>query len=159
MLLQVPLRQQTLAKLAVVIKSPEGHALERFIIEPKLLISTAPNRDAPADTSDILDLEAHLRAALLKLQYLDSSLPTAVPLGSSFEILAYNAGRSGLAVDAWISEDLPLTESGLEFGESGGVILPLKTVRIEHAVQFQLYIERPSSSTGGMTQSLNEKAQ
>lgn len=149
-MLQVPLRQNTLAKLALVIKSPEGQALERFIIEPKLL-ATNPAVNNTERSPDILELEAHLRAVLLKLQYIDSALSDRLPRCSSFEILAYTTGRAGMAVDAWLPEQPPLDKSGLELGESGEIV-PLKSVRIDHAVQLQLYIERQPGSRDSGTQ-------
>jgi hypothetical protein len=168
--LQTPLRQNTLAKVALVISGPgnEGQALERFIIEPKLLLfpptSTAAAAAGQPGTSalqtsssnlDILEFEAQLRAILLKLQYIDAVLPPKPPIGSTFQIVVYTAGRGGMAVDAWIEEQGKggslLSEQGLEMKESengsgisGAEIVPIKSCKIEGALQLQIYLERPS---------------
>lgn len=68
----------------------------------------------------------------------------------------YTAGRGGMAVDAWIEEQQGkegslLSEQGLEMkgsehgsGNSGAEIVPIKSCKIEGALQLQLYVERPS---------------
>ena len=129
----------------VAIKSPAGEALERFIIEPKLLHRYRPNSTHATVNLDILELEAHLRATLLKLQYSDFALPPQPPLGSSFEILIYSAGRSGISVQDWIQDQAPLEMRGEGEGGGGGTaeIVPIKSCRMEGAFQLQLYVERP----------------
>ena len=53
-----------------------------------------------------------------------------------------------MAVDAWIEEQAPLAQHGLEMKErtddaGGGEIVPIKSCKIEGALQLQVYIERP----------------
>jgi hypothetical protein len=114
--------------------------------------AAAAGRQSAASNLDILEFEAQLRAILLKLEYIDAVLPPKPPTGSTFQIIAYTAGRSGMAVDAWVEEQQGalLSDQGLEMKKSdtnsdtGAEIVPIKSCRIEGALQLQLYVERPS---------------
>ncbi|KAK9808407.1 hypothetical protein WJX73_001281 [Symbiochloris irregularis] len=73
---------RTVEKVAVSVNSPEGRCLERHIVQLRV-----PTNLATTANIDWGELEAGLRASLLKLQNLNSSLPV-LPEGCTFEILA-----------------------------------------------------------------------
>ena len=143
------MRQGTLDKVVLVVKSPVGAALERLVMEPRLLSQGANGGPdgGRGGSGDVLELEAHLRAALLKLQYAGAALGTLPPPDATWELVPYVAGREGMAPEDWIEEQPPLEAAGLEMPSSGGggaEIIPLRSCRVEGAVALQLYVERPA---------------
>ncbi len=142
------MKQGTLDKVALVVKSPAGVALERLVVEPRLL-SRGTAASGPGGggggSGDVLELEAHLRAALLKLQYAGAALGTLPPPDSTWELVPYVAGRQGLAPEDWIEEQPPLEATGLEMpGNDRAEIVPLRSCRVEGALALQVYVERPA---------------
>jgi len=124
--------------VAVTVLSPSREPLERHIVEPTLLKQRPPGPDQPAP--NILDLEAQLRAALLKVQYSDALL-RQLPSNCSFEVIAYVAGRTSMSTNGWIEEEAPGESGRLEL--SGGEVFPLKSAKIDGALQLQCYVEMP----------------
>ena len=148
---QAAVTQGTLAKVAVVVLSPSRQALERFIVEATLSahVPLPPPGAATAATlpppPDILEVEAQLRAALLKLQYSSALFPRPPP-GSSFEIVAYVAGRGSVPAEAWTEEAL-LSSGGLEL--EAGAVVPVQSIELEGAFRLQCYAEVPAARPGG----------
>jgi len=93
----------------------------------------------PQTPPDIIEeIESQLRGALLRLQYTAASL-NKLPPESSFQVVAYVAGRKELPVEQWLEEQQPLTAAGIEL--LIGELIPLKSCKIESAFQLQCYVE------------------
>jgi hypothetical protein len=86
---------------------------------------------------DVEGLEAALRSALLKLQYIDSYLHP-LPPGCSYELAAVTAGRGEMRATAWAEEQGGL--AGLELGGAGEIV-PIKSCHMENVIGLQLYAE------------------
>jgi hypothetical protein len=95
---------------------------------------------------DVSAIEAQLRAAMLKLQYVDALLTTpTVPEGSTFQIVAYSAGRVGIDPELWAEHQADeLEEGGLALQR--GEIIPLKTCKVDNAFRLQVYAETPGTA-------------
>jgi mitotic spindle assembly checkpoint protein MAD2B len=168
--LKDPIAASTLRKLSLVVLSPpetQTIILERFILEPRLLMLTDSTSLAAATNNNdndtqarlrLQELESHLRAFFLKLQYVHASLPP-LPQGCSFEIVAYMATRSGpgcLPNDHhWAEEDISNNGSSNSMGHSiefssddNPHIIPIKSCTVQGLLEMQLYIEQPSTSLG-----------
>jgi hypothetical protein len=134
--------------VAVVILSPGGEAVERFVVEPRVLglgggtataAAAAAGGGRAAPGLDVGEVEAQLRACVLKLQYVDSSLRRPPP-GCSFEVAAYCAGRSALPAGAWAEEDAG-GSGALEVRAPGAALVPVKSCTVEGAFGVQLFAE------------------
>lgn len=76
-------------------KSPPLHPLPPSLpqVRPEILASVDPE-----------DVEAALRSALLKLQFLDAVL-APLPPGCTFEVIAYATARAALPPGSWVDAD------------------------------------------------------
>lgn len=164
--LRDPIAASTLRKLTLIVLSPPPNQttiLERFILEPRLLMLTdstsliaTTDNDADQARIRLQELESHLRAFFLKLQYVHASL-LPLPPGCSFEIVAYMATRSGPGClpssQHWAEEDTTTPSNNnnntmghpIEFcSDDNAHIIPIKSCTVPGLLQVQLYVEQPT---------------
>ena len=114
--------------------------LERFVFEMKLTNNT--------DRQCYFDMEAHLRAVLLKLNTCEAMLKP-VPDDSSFQVLAYTRSSTLSKMEAGINfPEFPwvVVEDKTKYELSDPLIIPLRSCNT-NALKLQCYVEEYSNKS------------
>lgn len=129
-----------LARFAVLLKDKDKNVLERFVMEPQLLFPTQAEMTTPLTAEIYLDIESHLRAAVLKLQFNASTLNNLIISNDlTFELVAYSKDRTALPLNEWAAEQPD--HGNIELKSDEGSILPIKSFTIEGCMKLQMYVE------------------
>mmetsp|Transcript_11489 Transcript_11489/g.29436 ORF Transcript_11489/g.29436 Transcript_11489/m.29436 type:complete len:204 (-) Transcript_11489:368-979(-) len=125
-------------KLALVVLSPSGQPVERFVAALQLPGpgEAPPPGEAIAGAGE-RELERGLKDCLLKLQFQDAGL-RPLPPGCTFELVAYSADPD-VAPQQWV-EEAPQPGQHLELASPE--IIPVKSAHLPGAgFSLQLHIE------------------
>ncbi len=93
---------------------------------------------------DVEEVQSQLRGVILKLQYADFYL-AKLPVGCTFEVVAFTTDRASVPADAWVEEQLAPGFLELQQAE----IVPIKSCSVAGAFQLQLFTEsQPQQGQG-----------
>lgn len=132
---QPAIANRSLQEVAIVFLGPDKAPLERVTLNLQLA-PPPPYASAAQPPFNLPALEAGLSAALLKLQYLSALGLRPLPADSSFEVVAYTAGRG--AVDANFFHEDSARCMELRQPVAGR---PLKSVLVDGALRLQVLLE------------------